>query len=124
MLLNQFSFGIPGSYGCLFITGNIAHMALAPIEIALLPEVINVTSTPPSADCSTGTTATVIITCTIENSTETYAARLKVGTQENTAPKTEGTNYQWRQMISDILYISSCRITYLTVTYIPGFHMS
>ncbi|XP_056620754.1 adhesion G-protein coupled receptor F1 [Triplophysa dalaica] len=81
-----------GSYGCLFISGNIAHMALAPIEIALLPEVINVTANPPSADCSAGASATVIISCTIENSTETYSARLKVGVQENTAPTKEVLN--------------------------------
>lgn len=75
-------------------------MALAPIEIALLPEVINVTANPPSADCSAGASATVIISCTIENSTETYSARLKVGVQENTAPTKEGTNYQHHQTIS------------------------
>ncbi|KAI7799803.1 adhesion G-protein coupled receptor F3 [Triplophysa rosa] len=81
-----------GTYGCLFISGNIAHTALAPIEIALLPEVINVTATPPSADCSAGASTMVSISCTIENSTETYSARLKVGLQENSAPTKEELN--------------------------------
>lgn len=104
ILMNRFSFGISGTYGCLFISGNVAHTALAPIEIALLPEVINVTATPPSADCSTGTAATIAISCTIENSSETYLARLKVGAQENAAPTTEGTKIipLIRKLVNDI----------------------
>ncbi|XP_051500547.1 adhesion G-protein coupled receptor F3-like [Myxocyprinus asiaticus] len=75
-----------GTYMCLFVTGNIAHMALAPIQIALLPEVINVTSTPQTADCSGTTSTKVTISCSIENSTEIYTAHLKVGTTENISP--------------------------------------
>ncbi|XP_051954939.1 adhesion G protein-coupled receptor F5 [Xyrauchen texanus] len=78
-----------GTYMCLFVTGNIAHMALAPIQIALLPEVINVTSTPQTADCTEATSTKVTVSCSIENSTETYSAQLKVGTTENIAPTRE-----------------------------------
>ncbi|KAK9956683.1 hypothetical protein ABG768_014399 [Culter alburnus] len=75
-----------GTYSCLFVSGNIAHMAMAPIEIALLPEVINVTSNPQTTDCSEASTTKVTISCSIENSTETYTVRLKLGSMENTAP--------------------------------------
>ncbi len=73
---------MPGTYSCLFVTGNIAHMAMAPIQIALLPEVINVTSNPQTADCSESSSTKVSILCSIENSTETYKAMLKIGTVE------------------------------------------
>ncbi|XP_077076318.1 adhesion G-protein coupled receptor F2 isoform X1 [Siphateles boraxobius] len=75
-----------GIYSCLFVSGNVAHMAMAPIQIALLPEVINVTSNPQTADCSEASSAKVTITCSIDNSTETYISRLKLGSIENTAP--------------------------------------
>lgn len=90
-LLWLFSFfDILGTYSCLFVSGNIAHMAMAPIEIALLPEVINVTSNPQTTDCSEASTTKVTISCSIENSTETYTVRLKLGSMENTAPIKEG----------------------------------
>ncbi|XP_026111236.1 adhesion G-protein coupled receptor F2-like [Carassius auratus] len=78
-----------GIYSCLFVSGNLAHMAIAPIQIALLPEVINVTSNPQTADCSASTSTQVSIACTIENSTETYTAKLKLGNTENSASKAE-----------------------------------
>ncbi|XP_016381919.1 adhesion G-protein coupled receptor F3-like [Sinocyclocheilus rhinocerous] len=71
-----------GIYSCLFVSGNIAHMAIAPIQIALLPEVINVTSNPQTADCSESSSTKVSISCSIENSTETYKAILKLGNIE------------------------------------------
>ncbi|XP_043076515.1 adhesion G-protein coupled receptor F3 isoform X2 [Puntigrus tetrazona] len=80
-----------GTYICLFVTGNIAHMAMAPIQIALLPEVINVTSNPQTADCSASPSTKVVILCSIENSTETYKATLKLGTVE-IAPAKEENN--------------------------------
>ncbi|XP_051952340.1 adhesion G-protein coupled receptor F3-like isoform X2 [Xyrauchen texanus] len=75
-----------GTYMCLFITGNIAHMASAPLQIALLPEVINVTSMPQTADCSAEKSTKVTISCSIENSTEIYKAYLKFGTTEKLSP--------------------------------------
>lgn len=80
---------IPGIYSCLFVTGNIAHMGIAPIQIALLPEVINVTSNPQTADCSGPSPNKVSISCSIENSTETYKVMLKLGSVE-IAPIKEG----------------------------------
>ncbi|XP_016091177.1 adhesion G-protein coupled receptor F3-like [Sinocyclocheilus grahami] len=80
-----------GTYICLFVTGNIAHMAMAPIQIALLPEVINVTSNPQTADCSASTSTKVSILCSIENSIETYRAMLKLGIVE-IAPVKEENN--------------------------------
>ncbi|KTG43308.1 hypothetical protein cypCar_00025928 [Cyprinus carpio] len=80
-----------GTYICLFVTGNIAHMAMAPIQIALLPEVINVTSNPQTADCSASSSTKVSILCSIENSTETYKAMLKLGPAE-IAPLKEENN--------------------------------
>ncbi|KAK2884035.1 hypothetical protein Q8A67_017672 [Cirrhinus molitorella] len=78
-----------GTYICLFVSGNIAHMATAPISIALLPEVINVTSNPQTADCSESTSAKVSLLCSIENSTETYKAMLKLGSAERPSTKEE-----------------------------------
>ncbi|XP_059354436.1 adhesion G-protein coupled receptor F3-like [Carassius carassius] len=78
-----------GIYSCLFVSGNIAHMAIAPIQIALLPEVINVTSNPQTADCSVSSSTQVSIACTIENSTETYTAKLKLGSTEISPSKAE-----------------------------------
>ncbi|XP_026102428.1 adhesion G-protein coupled receptor F3-like [Carassius auratus] len=78
-----------GTYICLFVSGNIAHMAMAPIQIALLPEVINVTSNPQTADCSASSSTTVSLLCSIENSTETYKATLKLGATEIAPPKDE-----------------------------------
>ncbi|KAG1963662.1 adhesion G-protein coupled receptor F3 [Pimephales promelas] len=75
-----------GTYSCLFVSGNIAHMAMAPIQIALLPEVINVTSNPQTIDCSEATSTKVTISCSIDNSSETYLPRLKLGSLENTTP--------------------------------------
>lgn len=83
-------FDIPGTYRCLFVDGNIAHMAMAPIQIALLPENINVTSNPQTTDCSEASSAQVTISCSIDNSTETYISRLKLGSIENIAPFKEG----------------------------------
>lgn len=90
-VLNSHFLVMPGTYSCLFVTGNIAHMAMAPIQIALLPEVINVTSNPQTADCSASSSTKVSILCSIENSTETYKAMLKLGAAE-IAPIKEG-NY-------------------------------
>ncbi|KAK7150958.1 hypothetical protein R3I93_012026 [Phoxinus phoxinus] len=70
-----------GTYSCLFVSGNIAHMAMAPIQIALLPEVINVTSNPQTIDCSEASSAKVTISCSIDNSTETYKSWLKLGSE-------------------------------------------
>lgn len=81
-VLNSHFLDIPGTYICLFVNGNIAHMATAPISIALLPEVINVTSNPQTADCSASPSTKVSILCSIENSTETYKPVLKLGTVE------------------------------------------
>ncbi|XDV41533.1 hypothetical protein PO909_010393 [Leuciscus waleckii] len=78
-----------GTYSCLFVSGNIAHMAMAPIQIALLPENINVTSNPQTADCSEASSTKVTISCSIDNSTETYLSRIKLGSIENIAPKEE-----------------------------------
>ncbi|KTF97922.1 hypothetical protein cypCar_00004433 [Cyprinus carpio] len=80
-----------GIYSCLFVTGNIAHMGIAPIQIALLPEVINVTSNPQTADCSGPSPTKVSISCSIENSTETYKVMLKLGSVE-IAPIKEENN--------------------------------
>ncbi|XP_065112154.2 adhesion G-protein coupled receptor F3 isoform X1 [Paramisgurnus dabryanus] len=80
-----------GTYSCLFTTKNIAHMALAPISIALLPEVINVTATAPTADCTSTPTATIVLNCTIETSIETYTAKLKIGAEEQ-VPTTQVSN--------------------------------
>lgn len=65
-------------------------MAMAPIEIALLPEVINVTSNPQTIDCTEASSAKVIISCSFEISNETYKAWLKLGSMENTSPIKEG----------------------------------
>lgn len=78
-------------------------MAMAPIQIALLPEVINVTSNPQTTDCSEASSAKVTISCSIENSTETYTARLKLGSMENTVPIKEG---------KAVIIISLCYIIY------------
>lgn len=75
-----------GTYSCLFVTDNVAHMAMAPVDIALLPEASNVTSNPQTIDCSTSPTAKVTITCSIFNSTETYQSQLKLGSMENLTP--------------------------------------
>ncbi|XP_056336583.1 adhesion G protein-coupled receptor F5 [Danio aesculapii] len=75
-----------GTYSCLFVTDNVAHMAMAPVDIALLPEASNVTSNPQTIDCSASSTAKVTITCSIFNSTETYKSQLKLGSTENLTP--------------------------------------
>ncbi|TRY82012.1 hypothetical protein DNTS_021853 [Danionella cerebrum] len=81
-----------GTISCLFVTDNIAHMATAPIQIALLPELIKVTSLPQTIDCSQTPTAKATLTCTIDNSTEPYVVSIKLGTMEITAPAKEESN--------------------------------
>ncbi|KAI4885798.1 hypothetical protein NFI96_013792, partial [Prochilodus magdalenae] len=61
-----------GTYTCLFINGSVSHAASAELQVALLPEVINFTSTPPNPDCSKGLNIEVNLTCAFTKSQEPY----------------------------------------------------
>lgn len=67
---------ILGTYTCLLTNGTVSHSASADIIVALLPEIVNLTSQPPTIDCSVNPTATVILTCAIFPSTEPYVVTI------------------------------------------------
>ncbi|XP_018611203.2 adhesion G-protein coupled receptor F1 [Scleropages formosus] len=63
-----------GTYNCSFSKGFITHTASATLDIALLPENIQILSGPQYPDCSVDEEKSlqVNVTCTIKNSTENY----------------------------------------------------
>ncbi|KAF4082413.1 hypothetical protein AMELA_G00151540 [Ameiurus melas] len=65
-----------GTYTCLFTNGSVSHSASGLLEVALLPDKINITSTPASADCSVGSSTSVTVTCSIFPSTENYTVTI------------------------------------------------
>ncbi|XP_046692517.1 adhesion G-protein coupled receptor F3 isoform X2 [Silurus meridionalis] len=65
-----------GTYTCLLTNGTVSHIASGLLEVAILPDNVNVTSIPPTADCSVGSSTTVTITCTILKSLENYTVTI------------------------------------------------
>ncbi|XP_062858550.1 adhesion G-protein coupled receptor F3 [Trichomycterus rosablanca] len=61
-----------GTYTCLLTNGTVSHSASADVIVALLPEIVNLTSQPPTIDCSVNPSASIVLTCAIYPSTETY----------------------------------------------------
>ncbi|XP_060721053.1 adhesion G-protein coupled receptor F3 [Tachysurus vachellii] len=65
-----------GTYTCLLTNGSVSHSATGILEVALLPDKINVTSMPQTADCSVGTSTTVTVSCSIFQSPENYTVTI------------------------------------------------
>ncbi|KAM9443960.1 adhesion G-protein coupled receptor F3 [Clarias gariepinus] len=65
-----------GTYTCLLTNGTVSHSASGVLDVALLPEEINVTSVPQTADCSTGSSTSVIVTCSIFPGPENYTVTI------------------------------------------------
>ncbi|XP_017575670.1 adhesion G protein-coupled receptor F4 [Pygocentrus nattereri] len=61
-----------GIYTCLFINGSVFHTASAELQVALLPEAINLTSLPPNPDCSPKQDIQVTVMCAFSRSEEQY----------------------------------------------------
>ncbi|KAG7316807.1 hypothetical protein KOW79_020348 [Hemibagrus wyckioides] len=65
-----------GTYTCLLTNGSVSHTATGLLEVAQLPEKVNVTSMPQTADCSVGTSTTVTVSCSIFPSPENYTVTI------------------------------------------------
>ncbi|XP_028997814.1 adhesion G-protein coupled receptor F3-like isoform X2 [Betta splendens] len=62
-----------GMYECEFTTGSVRYTARAQLNVALLPDVITMETSPLTVDCSQSQTSVDInISATIQESTETY----------------------------------------------------
>ncbi|KAK3542605.1 hypothetical protein QTP86_031308, partial [Hemibagrus guttatus] len=65
-----------GTYTCLLTNGSVSHTATGLLEVAPLPEKVNVTSVPQTADCSVGTSTSVTVSCSIFPSPENYTVTI------------------------------------------------
>ncbi|KAB5539646.1 hypothetical protein PHYPO_G00091420 [Pangasianodon hypophthalmus] len=65
-----------GTYTCLLTNGSVSHSASGVLEVALLPDKINVTSVPPTADCSTSPSTSVTVSCSIFQNQENYTVTI------------------------------------------------
>uniref|UniRef100_A0A8C4S7T0 Adhesion G protein-coupled receptor F5-like n=1 Tax=Erpetoichthys calabaricus TaxID=27687 RepID=A0A8C4S7T0_ERPCA len=61
-----------GNYTCTFTKGSISHKASAFIDIALLPDNINMTVTPSYPNCTKLSSVNFNVSCSIQESTENY----------------------------------------------------
>ncbi|XP_048831317.1 adhesion G-protein coupled receptor F3 [Brienomyrus brachyistius] len=62
-----------GNYTCSFSKGPLSHKAIIDVDIALLPEQIQISNSPQYPDCNaTKNTIELPVSCAIQNSTENY----------------------------------------------------
>ncbi|XP_076873572.1 adhesion G-protein coupled receptor F3 [Brachyhypopomus gauderio] len=65
-----------GIYTCMLTQGSVSHMASAELKVALLPEIVNVTSTPTNLDCTAALDVSFNVKCSIKTSVENYTVTL------------------------------------------------
>ncbi|XP_046877386.1 adhesion G-protein coupled receptor F2 [Hypomesus transpacificus] len=78
-----------GKYTCSFSKGpKVKHVASAQLDVALLPDVITMTTNPLSVDCSEGSDKTVEVNATIQATTEPYTVKATYNNGEQTVTNT------------------------------------
>ncbi|XP_062323023.1 adhesion G protein-coupled receptor F4-like [Osmerus eperlanus] len=78
-----------GKYTCSFSKGpKVKHVASAQLDVALLPDVITMTTKPLSVDCSHKTESIVEVKATIQATTEPYTVMATYNNKEQTVTNT------------------------------------
>ncbi|XP_039604920.1 adhesion G protein-coupled receptor F5-like [Polypterus senegalus] len=89
-----------GNYTCTFTKGLIIHKASAFIDIALLPDKINMTVTPSYPDCSGPSSVNFNVNCSIQESTENYTVTWNSDGSVYNTSSSQGQIYGLQQNIS------------------------
>lgn len=103
-------------YKCGFSQGSIVHAASAELKVALLPDQITMTSTPLTVECHDINSQSVMVSATIENSTEMYNVTWSYQAQMEPPNQSSGTLYELCLELCIILFVFVLKMYKVAVT--------